>query len=1133
MPRPTPVPCGLVHRLWRFPLRGLLVTGLAVALMGWNTQSPANAAPPRRGAQERPVSASAPAVPRLLATPLQDDAHLRGISFVSPDLGWAVGDHGVICHTRDGGKTWELQPSGVECALHSVCFLTDRIGWASGGETAPHTQLSQGVLLTTRDGGHTWTQLVGKDLAQASARRPAATDPSDSARSPTRRDQTAGAEEIERNLLPFLPRLTRVEFFSPDEGIVVGQGTAEQPGGVFLTEDGGKSWSDRIGQLSPGWLAADFLNPETGVVVGPRGRMALVNGDRLGTPRMTDLGRRALRDVTLQGPQSGWLVGDGGLVLCSRNAGLVWQAPPTALPDGIRDACDFQAVACRGERVWIAGHPGAVVWHSPDGGKTWRKQRTGQTVPLSALHFSTDRQGVAVGALGTVLRTEDAGETWSAVRGDSRRAALWHLSGQLPERAFDAIVQQSGEAGFRSVLSVIASEPERTEVPERTAAAVRLHEAMLRAGGSAGELDWRLPLAIPGLERNPELLLAEWNRLTEGRLEETLIGGIVRSIRTWRPSVLVLEKPAENDALGELIYRAAMKGVDQCNDSTRFLEQLELAGLEPWPVERVFVHLPPGSVGHVQIEPYQYLPRLQQTVRVAAAAAEGVLYEHPSASMTRATYRLVRSRWDEKVEPTLPAGFFTGLSIPPGSAARRDLAALDDQQLEARQARARRQRDFAASTERSLSNPRKAAQIIAQLAENSRGLSDEEGARQLADLAERYRAQGHWQLAELTLQELVERYPQQPEARQAMQTLVQLWGSAEVTWRRLRLSSTQQRRERNDPSPLGSVIQQVEARLSEQLRAFEETGFDLFAPTGADVPIDRPQSASVAEHATIRKDLLEKIRFWQSQAIRMGRELERQDPQVARQPSVQFPLAASYRQLGAFHRSDEIYRRMMSRETKSSWSRPAELEFWLLQPLAPPEGAFAECVQAPQRPQLDGILSDPCWQNATEMILAGDRGDEEVNARGLAMLCHDREYLYVAVSLPKDRRLPRDLPSAADRQYDDDLSDFDRVTLCLDVDRDRVSYFSFSVDQRGCTSEACWMDRTWNPKWLVAVDADDSHWRLEVAIPFEELGPAPPESGTAWGVGIIRTMPAVGQQSWTQPTSLTVSPETFGLIRFD
>src|SRR5262249_48227424 len=157
-----------------------------------------------------------------------------------------------------------------------------------------------------------------------------------------------------------------------------------------------------------------------------------IEGKIVVPPRFERLGLRGLYDVALGADQSGWVVGDGGLVLKTENSGLVWQPPPVPLAEGIRDEFDFRGVCCRGEKVWIAGQPGSTIWHSPDGGQTWEKQPTGQAQPLERLCFSSDGQGWAVGALGTILRTIDGGQTWRAVRGGGRRVALLALFGSIP-----------------------------------------------------------------------------------------------------------------------------------------------------------------------------------------------------------------------------------------------------------------------------------------------------------------------------------------------------------------------------------------------------------------------------------------------------------------------------------------------------------------------------------------------------------------------------------------------------------------------------------------------------------------------------------------------------------------------------
>jgi hypothetical protein len=192
------------------------------------------------------------------------------------------------------------------------------------------------------------------------------------------------------------------------------------------------------------------------------------------------------------------------------------------------------------------------------------------------------------------------------------------------------------------------------------------------------------------------------------------------------------------------------------------------------------------------------------------------------------------------------------------------------------------------------------------------------------------------------------------------------------------------------------------------------------------------------------------------------------------------------------------------------------------------------CGFAPARPILDGLLTDPCWQDAAELpLVASGRDRKEGKRQALAMLCYDAEYLYFAASLPRVKGVRTDGPLAGDRRHDEDLSDFDRVLFSLDIERDYVTSFDFAVDQRGCTAESCWRDASWDPRWFVAVSGDKTHWRIEAAIPLDELTPLNPQRGSAWGLGIRRIIPAVGVESWTQPATAVNRPENFGLLRFD
>ena len=175
-------------------------------------------APPR-------TTASGPPSPSKSATAesLRNDAWLHDVAFVDPRRGWAVGDRGAIWQTDDGGRNWRQQESGVACPLRSVCFLDAETGWAAGGFSHPYLHSSSGVVLATRDGGRHW----------------------------------------HRDPRLMIPALRQIRFFDAKRGWAAGNSSPMFPAGVFLTRDGGRSWTPLSGTgVSPvfggGWLTADL-----------------------------------------------------------------------------------------------------------------------------------------------------------------------------------------------------------------------------------------------------------------------------------------------------------------------------------------------------------------------------------------------------------------------------------------------------------------------------------------------------------------------------------------------------------------------------------------------------------------------------------------------------------------------------------------------------------------------------------------------------------------------------------------------------------------------------------------------------------------------------------------------------------
>ncbi len=105
--------------------------------------SNANAPPNEAATQSRSEVESTSARTQTPAT----SRRLNAVSFADAEVGWAVGAGGAIFSTKDGGRTWRPQESGVDSDLGDVKFLDRAEGWAVGGE---------GVVLHTTDGGRTW-----------------------------------------------------------------------------------------------------------------------------------------------------------------------------------------------------------------------------------------------------------------------------------------------------------------------------------------------------------------------------------------------------------------------------------------------------------------------------------------------------------------------------------------------------------------------------------------------------------------------------------------------------------------------------------------------------------------------------------------------------------------------------------------------------------------------------------------------------------------------------------------------------------------------------------------------------------------------------------------------------------------
>lgn len=1044
----------------------------------------------------------------------RDDAALHDVQFVGSRAGFAVGAQGSIWKTADSGRSWSQVPSGVASTFHSACFLTDNCGWVAGSEISPYTGLDTGVLLFTEDGGQSW-QRLGQGL----------------------------------------PPIVYVKFFGLDEGVIVGRPSAEIPAGILKTTDGGKTWQPVNGDAVAPWRAACFVDFELGAVAGPEGRLSLVGGEQLLASKLPPQGLRTIRSVTISGDETGWLAGDGGLVLRTGSGGVVWESPAAPLPEELRIGMDFRSVDARGDNVWLVGAPGSVVWHSSNAGRSWQRYLTGQTAPLNAIRFVNNQLGIAVGDFGVVMRTEDGGKSWETVRGQGRRSAVLSLQARPSQVTPAWMAKLSGEQGYRSAVW-IASRQDLGPTAPATDLESTLQAAVEQSGGNSGDIFWQLPILIPGLEFTSDKLIADWQKRTEGKLAASMLSVLVRQLRTWRPNVVILNQPAKDDAASQLLFDAALRAIEQAGDATRYPEQRALTGLSPWQVDRVYLQLPNGSQGDATVDLDEYLPRRKMSVRMAATTSDALVRLGSrvieTATPRQISFRLIGLDGRPLAGNATGRDFFAGISLPPGSDARRDLGPIDETDLERLQKLAQRHRNLQAIAVKSFDDPRMAGQMIGQLGNIVREMDARQGAELLRGLAEEYRQRSLFDLVEATNVELIRRYPQEPAALDAMRWLFQFWISSETAWRRMQQMTNDTATITGNVAANARVIQQSADTLSNGVGGVRTADFSDEQPAMRQVvrpgnlnrlnlPAMNGSSnrAGNDSRAVVSQDWRTgEMRQWHQQAGELASQLESQVPGLFRSPEIQFPLAALQRTTGSIAKSDAIFRGYLSRSTDAATKSLAEREVWLMFATAQAPQALTVCRRTIEKPQLDAVLADLCWQESKELHLtseplAGDRLADPEPTAALMMFAYDPEFLYVGISVPRRDGAPLDEPVRTGRTHDADLTHHDRLTICLDVDRDYATWYEFQIDQRGCTFESCWEDRRWNPTWYVAMDADATHWRIEAAIPWSELVASPPQRGTNWGAAITRTTPTVGVQSWVHPAAIPPRPASFGLLRFD
>lgn len=340
---------------------------------------------------------------------------LFGVAFADPKRGFAVGDTGTILVTNNGGATWKAQVSHTTNTLYSVTALDAADAWAAG---------ENGVVLRTVDGGRHWVILrpKGQQPPEEDSRlNPAAstsaagtTTSTATASGATASTATAHKAGALRVADKYAQRTTgaatrefdygelySVDFVSRTLGWAVGEA-----GGVFVSRDGGKTWSRQKVATTQNLTSVRFVTLKTGWMTGLNGTLMYTvdQGHKWTTVKTPALGLYAM---TRLDAETGWAVGEDGQML---RLGAAKKAPKQ-VAKGF--STDLYGASISGKDGLVVGAAGTVL-RSTDGGSslTWQKPPVKAT--LRAVDVSSATRAVAVGDDGTIIASANGGAAWTA-----------------------------------------------------------------------------------------------------------------------------------------------------------------------------------------------------------------------------------------------------------------------------------------------------------------------------------------------------------------------------------------------------------------------------------------------------------------------------------------------------------------------------------------------------------------------------------------------------------------------------------------------------------------------------------------------------------------------------------------------
>jgi len=287
---------------------------------------------------------------------------MKKVAAANRDVAWAAGESGLVARTTDGGARWEvIGPVGEGEATAVACTSAD-VAWV-GQE--------RGVLWVTENGGRIW----GK--------------------------QTIAQGDI-----------TDLYFLDNKRGWAVTSG-----GEVIRTVDAGDSWQ-RVSDVGPWLRGVSFSDANHGLACGSYGYLARTEDGGVSWDRVGPEPNLRLEAVAHRTAAEAYVVGEGGTVLRSADAGSSWAAVD------LNTEQYFRGVDFAGNAGYIVGGIGGC-WRTGDG-SSWQNKAAPKYVLYSVAAKPPEVVWCGAGG-GALLYSPDGGDSWEdqAANADPTSPFVW------------------------------------------------------------------------------------------------------------------------------------------------------------------------------------------------------------------------------------------------------------------------------------------------------------------------------------------------------------------------------------------------------------------------------------------------------------------------------------------------------------------------------------------------------------------------------------------------------------------------------------------------------------------------------------------------------------------------------------